>query len=126
MVEELLVPWWKILIYVLFATFSVAAIRFTIKLDLNELLKRRRRAKLLNEIGKRSDRCRHGWILYPHSTYSQCSICQAWINTGVLLMAKSIGDKDLIIIAERPGINVDLKDEHIIVVDYVGKKPQND
>ena len=41
-------------------------------------------------------------------------------------MAKSIGDKDLIIIAERPGINVDLKDEHIIVVDYVGKKRQND
>ena len=41
-------------------------------------------------------------------------------------MAKEIRDEELIIIAERPGVNVDLKDEHILVVDYVGKKSRND
>ena len=45
MVEELLVPWWKIPVYVLVATFSVVAIRFTVKLDMNEWLKQRRKIK---------------------------------------------------------------------------------
>ena len=33
--------------------------------------------------------CRHAWVLYPHSLHSQCSLCDAYISTGLLLQAKT-------------------------------------
>ena len=39
--ETLFLPWWKGLVYIFALTLSIAAIRVTVKFDLNAWLKRR-------------------------------------------------------------------------------------
>ena len=120
LVEALLLPWWKVPVYICTITLSVVAVRISIKFDLNAWLKRRRHSQLLSKIGKRSEQCRHGWNLYTNAPYSQCASCQAWIATSVLLAARAIGDSKLIILAAYPGAIPVQKGEFIVVQNYVG------
>lgn len=118
--EALLLPWWKVVTYLLTLTVSAIAIKVTINFDLNEWLKQRRTNKLLEEIGNRSLECSHGWTLYPNNAYSQCVGCQAWIATGLLVTARQLGVEGLMILAEYPGVTV-TQEEMVVISDYQGK-----
>ena len=118
--EALFLPWWKGLVYIFALTLSVVAIRVTIKLDLNAWLKRRDVAKRLATMKKLAETCRHAWTLYPSSPFSRCTLCQAWISTSILLVAREIMDEGPIILAEQQGVVATPQEGHIVVDSYMG------
>ena len=89
MLEELLVPWWKILLYMLGLIATLVVIRIVIKFDVNQWQKDRREAKARKDGEKVVTQCGHVWTLYPHSEFSQCNVCLALIKTLTLLFAKT-------------------------------------
>ena len=120
--EILLVPWWKMVVYILVLAFSIVAVRVTFQLDLNAYLITRRKNKLKNEQLKRSRQCRHAWTLFPDSHFSSCANCHGWITTAILQAARNIADVRPIILAERPGVTIEHQGELVIVDDYIGMR----
>lgn len=119
--EALFLPWWKGLVYIFAITLSIVTIRVTIKLDLNAWLKRRDEAKRLAERKESVITCRHAWTLYSISPFSQCSFCQAWISTPILLAARQLLTEDEpLILAENPTAVVTLPKGGFVVDNYRG------
>lgn len=122
MMEELLLPWWKVPIYILSALIGIAAIRLTLKFDINEWSRERRKQKQLKSQWKRIENCGHTWTLYEHSEYSQCSKCMVLISTTILLTAMEAQIEDVRILAIRSGITINAKGEVLYTDDAIGKR----
>ena len=100
---------------------TILALR--IKFDVNAWLESRREAKLLKEIGKRSEKCCHAWLLYPSNPLSQCNVCHAWTSTAVLLSARESSRQEQrpLIMAEHFGVMVTHKRPYVTVTNYIGR-----
>ena len=116
--EELLSPWWKILLYILGLAVAIIAIKIVIKFDVNVWLKDRRTNKAKKKYEHQVLQCNHGWTLYPDSAYSQCNGCQALIQTSTLMVALNLADEKPIIMGTRYGIVIHPKRGALVVKDY--------
>ena len=113
-----------VIVSILVAGALGAILAFRVKFDVNAWLKSRSEAKHLKEIGKRSEKCRHAWMLYPSASHSQCTLCQAWTSTAVLLSARQFGREDMrpIIMGEMADVTVTHKKPYITVANYMGRR----
>ena len=109
-IEALVLPWWKIVIYVALSVIAVITVKFTVTFDLNTWLKERRETKKLKESEQIVSECAHIWTLYICSPYSRCDKCLVLISTAILLFAREhletkplvLGRTDLFM---KPGSN---------------------
>ena len=118
--DALFLPWWKNILYFFAIALSIVAVRFSTNFDLNAWLEQRRHSRLLAEVFKASNQCKHAWTLYPSSQYSQCVSCQAWIATDILIVARTHFSPKPVIIAERPDVVFDHKGVLVLAKSYVG------
>ena len=121
MLEELILPWWKIPIYILTTLIGIAAIKVTVKFDVNEWRRERRKQKLLKAQHKRIESCRHVWTLYDSSEFSQCNKCMVLISTSILLMAMNAQVDDVRIYTVHTGVMISTKGEVLYTDDPIGK-----
>ena len=119
-IESLLSPWWKVLLYMVILIVGSIAIRISFTLDVNEWLKDRRSAKQLKNIEKASRKCRHSWTLYHRSPISQCNSCLVAISTSILLIARELADIKPLIFAESYDIVPKFPGGYPITSDYIG------
>ena len=124
--EALLLPWWKIVIYIATIAIAIVSIRVTVKFDWNAWADRREENKQAAARLAAARSCKHGWTLYPSSPYSRCGICMAVIDTALLLtaMESSTQPKPLILAAQhgvmlKPG-------KSIVVTNYIGRRDSED
>ena len=121
-VEELLKPWWKIVVYIVASALAIVSIRLSLTLDLNALLKERRVIRAARETEKRVAECGHVWTLYPNSPYSQCNLCTAFIFTSTLVYAvEHLANKPLIVGVD-PGTVIRVGEGSIVATDYIGQR----
>ena len=74
----------------------------------------------------------HAWVLYPHSLHSQCSLCDAYISTGLLLQAKTLLESSSEampeqrpnIIAQALSVRLNRPAGSVMTSDWVGKQPK--
>ena len=85
--EQLILPWWKLPLYMLAVVVSGVAIRIAIKFDVNEWLKQRKEGRTKKDMEKAATTCGHLWTYYPHSPFSTCNLCLALIPTSTLAYA---------------------------------------
>ena len=112
------------LVVLILAVSALAAIlAFRVKFDLNAWLDSHRETKLLKEVGKRSEKCCHAWLLYPSNDLSQCNVCHAWTSTAVLMSARLSSRKEQrpLIMAERSGVTATHKRPYVTVTNYIGR-----
>ena len=120
LIETLIVPWWKVIVYSLAIAVSILAIRISIKVDLNKWSSDRRDAKLQKEKIKLAKKCMHAWTLYPSNHLSFCSMCHAGISTSILMAARLIADVKPIILAAHPWVTITPPRTTVVVSDYIG------
>ncbi len=85
--ETLLVPWWKIVVYFATAVVGVIGIKISLTFDINTWMQDRRKEKKINELKKIASECGHVWTLYPDSRFSQCNLWMSFIATSTLTLA---------------------------------------
>ena len=123
--EELLIPWWKLPIYVLSIGLTTVCVRIAITFDVNAWLQKKQEDKQKKEALKRVNECSHIWTLYRSSTHSRCDRCGCLISTTLLLSANEFSKRGKVPAptfsgeANRMLIHVGVGD--IITDDYVGK-----
>ena len=120
--ETILIPWWKPLIYLAAITLCVITIRISIKFDLNTWLKARKKSKELKHREKIIRNCQHIWTLYTHSPYSICERCRVLISTSILLIAMESLDPKLVILGYVPMMAIKPRQNRLITSDYIGAK----
>ena len=86
--KALLLPWWKVPVYVLAAAFAITTVKVAIKFDINTWLAAREKAKRQRDHQKQVEKCSHVWTLYENSQYSICNKCMVYIATSTLLVAR--------------------------------------
>lgn len=118
--EAVLLPWWKIIIYIASLVLAVVTIKITITFNLNEWLKTLREAKELRDRQKASRKCQHIWTLYTGSPYSRCDNCLILISTGILLTARAYLDPKPVISGELHGMLMKPGKNEITTTNYVG------
>ena len=130
LIEQLLLPWWKGVVYILVIAFSAVAsavaIKITFTFNLNEWMERKAEERTTREVRKRAMDCAHSWTLYPSSPYSQCVSCQSWISTSILMVAREYGVSPAPrILAEFPGAVVQPRRGMVVVSNYMGVEQEN-
>ena len=120
-IKALLLPWWKVPVYILSIAVAVTTIRIGIKFDVNDWMATRRSHKILQDNMKAVKSCCHAWTLYHSSQYSVCNSCMALIATSTLLAAfHSGGNYRPIIFGERHGVSINTRKGSIVVSDWGG------
>ena len=117
-----MLPWWKILLYILGTALAVITIRISIKFDLNTWLQSRRTDKEIKERVKRSEECPHLWTLYRLSPYSSCNMCLSWIATSTLLAASQLAGYKHVIAGESSNLLVHPEPNAVIVSNPIGAR----
>ena len=118
--EAVLLPWWKIAIYIASLVLAVITIKVTITLDLNDWLKERKEASQAKRREKAAKKCKHFWTLYTHSHFSRCNNCLVLIATSTLQVARSLSNHKPLIagvvqqMVIEPGVN------ELVTNDYIG------
>ena len=74
----------------LLITFQIMLSPMLWKLDLNELIRDRRKNKYEKQREKAIQNCSHQWIHYPLSNLSKCNECFGWIHYHELIRCKTI------------------------------------
>ncbi len=120
--QTYLYPWWKPLAYLLGFAALFIGIRLRLTFNVNEWFKERDKRRLINEQRRLVRECSHGWILYPQSKWSQCFLCQALIETAILLLAKRLGQRPMIAYERDGMLSVKEGAEAIYVRNFVGKE----
>lgn len=120
--EALLLPWWKIVIYILVAAIGIVTIRIGVKFDINTWLKERKEAKILKDREKASMQCQHLWTLYPNSPYSRCDKCLILISTSILNFAKMYSNPKPVISGIASGFLMKPGTNELVTSDYIGGK----
>ena len=121
-VEALILPWWKIPVYIVTVTLGIITIRISVKFDMNTWLEARRESKELRGREKASRKCPHIWTLYPTSPYSRCDNCLILISTSILALARSsLGPKPAIS-GQLPGIFMKPGKNEMVTSDYMGAR----
>ena len=120
--ENLLLPWWKILLYLFAAVVAVFTIKVSLTFNLNTWLQDRKKAKEVEELKKIASECGHVWTLYPGSVYSRCNLCLAFIATSTLVYAKEHFDKRPLFAGVHHGVHIVPPKPSIMVTDYIGKR----
>ena len=120
LLEQLLIPWWKPVVYVATLVIAAVTIRVSIKLDFNEWQKNRQRERRTKEQQKAAERCSHVWTLYPQSQYSICNICQVLHSTSTLMALR--GSPDIVIAGERYGMEIKADAGALIAMDPYGRR----
>ena len=120
-IEEIFLPWWRGVVYLLAIALTVVGIRLIITFDLNRWLEQRRADKDFKESVKESLNCRHVWTYYPSSLYSSCTNCPAFIDTSILAVGLAAKDANLLIAGTRLG-QLTVSGRQVFVTSYVGKK----
>ena len=118
--EQLFVPWWKVVVYLIFALLALFSFKVRVQFNVNDWLQKRADAKALKEWQERASNCTHSWTLYSYSIYSQCNLCQAYIETATLVFAQRHLTNKPSIIAENTGARIEPSRGEPVVVDYVG------
>ena len=122
LIESLILPWWKIPVYILTVALGTIAIRVSVKFDINAWLKTRKESKELRDRGKASERCPHIWTLYPHSPYSRCDRCLVLISTSLLTAARAHGNPRPVISGQMVELLMKPGENDIITVNYMGAR----
>lgn len=120
LLEQLLIPWWKPVVYVVTLAIATVTIRFSIKFDFNEWQKNRQRERRTKEQQKAVERCSHVWTLYPHSQYSICNICQVLHSTSTLMALR--GSPGIVIAGERYGMDIKAEAGALIAMNPYGRR----
>ena len=120
LLEQLLIPWWKPVVYVATLVIAAVTIRISIKFDFNEWQKNRQRERRTKEQQKAVERCSHVWTLYPHSQYSICNICQVLHSTSTLMALR--GSPGIVIAGERYGMDIKAEAGALIAMDPYGRR----
>ena len=95
--EALILPWWKLPIYLLAITLSIVTIRVSIRFDINSWLQERRKLRERKQRLKFVEQCQHLWTLYTASPHSRCNRCNALIATTTVQAELELShDKPLI------------------------------
>ena len=121
LLEQLLLPWWKIIVYFVALVVGGIGIKVSLKFNVNTWMEDRKQSKALAEQGKIIAECGHMWTLYPNSIYSQCNLCSAYIQTTTLLAAEQLEVKP-IILATNPGVRLNPSAGELVATDYVGQR----
>ena len=121
-VEALLLPWWKILLYIVITTIGIITIRITVKFDINTWLQERKEAKALEDRDKASRKCQHLWTLYTHSPYSRCDKCLVLISTSILNFAREHSNTKPLISGIANGIVMTPGKNEIVIDNYIGAR----
>lgn len=127
MVEELLLPWWKLPFYALALGLMVLSIRVAITFNMNDFLENRRQDKLNRYNLKRANQCSHCWTLFVDSPHSRCDFCNGLISTTLLLTMQQLAlqEDDIthpMISGQVRGITIEPQEGGILVSDYIGKR----
>ena len=117
LIESLLLPWWKVVIYIV---VTVLTVRIAITLNINEWMKSRAQSKAQRDRVKRVEECKHAWTLHHYGLYSQCVSCHAFISNSLLVMARNVQDPDLLIVGEVRGVAI-TPGEGDLVATYWGR-----
>ena len=120
--EELLSPWWKILLYMLGLVATAVAIKIVIKFDVNQWLRDLREGKIRRASAVRAEQCGHMWTLYTHCIYSQCNMCLAFIPTSTLQFARNHLDIKPLIVGIAEGIMITPGVGDIVATNYIGNR----
>ena len=120
--ETVLLPWWKIVIYIASLVLAVITIRVTITFDINSWLKERKEAKELRDRDKASRNCQHIWTLYPNSPYSRCDNCLILISTGILITARTYLPHKPVISGELAGMLMKPGRNEMVTTNYLGAR----
>ena len=120
--EAIILPWWKLPIYIAIATLGIVAIRISIKFDMNSWLKARTESKTLKERRKVSRRCLHMWTLYDDSPYSRCDKCQILISTSILVASCATQDPKPIMSCQVSGMRIRPGKNELVTSNYIGIK----
>ena len=121
-IEAYLLPWWKLIVWLLVLAALFVSIRIAIRFDLNEWLEFRRRAKKEKDRLKAADNCSHAWTLYHRSPYSECNNCLAIIATSTLLAAIQLSDVRPIVFGENRDLRIEPVKGCVVVSDFIGKR----
>ena len=122
MLEEILLPWWKILSYMAALIATAVAIKVVIKFDVNLWFKDLREGRRRRDSVKRAEQCGHVWTLYPQCVYLQCNMCLAFIFTSTLLFAMTHFDIKPLIVGKANDIMITPGERDIIATDYIGNR----
>ena len=120
--EAVLLPWWKIVIYIVSLVLAVITIKVTVTFNLNDWLRGRKEAKDLRERRKVIGECPHVWTLYADNPYSRCDLCLALISTSLLMFARERGNPPPAISGELHGIMMKPGRNEIVIRNYIGAK----
>ena len=120
--EAVLLPWWKIVIYIASLVLAVITIKITITFNLNDWLKERKEAKELKDRQKASRKCQHIWTLYPNSPYSRCDDCLVLISTGILITARTYLDPKPVVSGELAGMLMKPGRNEMVTTNYLGAR----
>ena len=121
LLEQLLLPWWKIIAYFLALVVGVIGIRVSLKFDVNTWMEQRRKSKLLADQRRRAAKCGHVWTLYPSSVYSQCNFCLAYIQTSTLLVGQQL-DVQPTIVGTNYAAVLNPTEGAIVATGYIGHR----
>ena len=121
LLEQLLLPWWKIIVYFGALVLGGIGIKVSLTFNVNTWMEERRKSKAHAEHRKRASKCGHRWTLYPNSVYSQCNLCLVNIPTSTLLAAEQFKVKP-IILAKNHGVMINLSAGALVTTDYVGQR----
>ena len=113
--DQLLVPWWKLVIYLSLVVLGLFSLKVRIIFNLNDWLQKREDAKTLKEWQKRASNCHHTWVLYTDSVYSQCSSCEVYILTSTLMVGRQLAGSRPIIRAEHRLVRITPKQGEPVV-----------
>lgn len=114
--EAVLLPWWKIVIYIASLVLAVITITF----NLNDWLEERKQATRLRDRQKASSKCQHIWTLYADNPYSRCDKCLTLISTGILLTARAYLNPKPFISGEMRGMMMKPGKNEMVTTNYMG------
>ena len=121
-VGALILPWWKMILYILALALAIVTVRISVKFDVNAWLQSGKIAKDNKRRVVDADNCPHLWTVYHSSPYSRCNLCQAWIATSTLLLARVYFEPKPIIAGESYSLLVSPQPNEVVVGDYIGAK----
>ena len=122
LVEALLLPWWKPVIYMVTVTLGAITFKISVNFDINTWLKERKESKELRDREKASRKCSHIWTLYTHSPYSRCDKCLILISTSILNFASEYSSTKPLISGIANGVLMKPGTKEIVTSDYIGSK----
>ena len=122
LIEALLLPWWKPVIYMVTVTLGAITFKISVKFDINTWLKERKESKELRDREKASRKCSHIWTLYTHSPYSRCDKCLILISSSILNLARVYSSTKPLISGIANGVLMKPGTKEIVTSDYIGSK----